>query len=200
MIGRIIGQIGGRGANWVLVDVGGVGYQIDISPRTLSQLPPDGDMVTLAIETYVREDRIQLFGFMDEAERDWYRLLISVQGVGARMALAMLGALTPQDIAQAIQTDDKALLARAPGVGPKLAQKIILALHEKLPDSYLSTSFTQASENAAYTDALAALVQLGYSRAHARQAIIQSQSIDNTGAAANTDTQDIIKAALRKLG
>lgn len=205
MIGQLIGRIGGRGDDWVLVDVGGVGYHVDVSVRTARQLPADDEELCLVIETHVREDRIQLFGFSNDLERAWFRLLTSVQGVGTRMALAVLGALGPHDIAEAIALADQAMLTQTPGVGPKLAQKIILNLSDKTPKTLSRMPSDSTSDSAStddtvshrdrrdYRDALAVLTQLGYSPTQARQAIAAS------GAEQSNDTADLIKAALRKL-
>ena len=125
MIGKLRGVIDSYGEDWVIVDVGGVGYQVHCSARTLQALPAVGEAATLSIETYVREDMIRLYGFASDLEREWFRLLMTVQGVGARVALAVLGTLKPGDLATAIALQDKAALARAPGVGKKVAERIV---------------------------------------------------------------------------
>src|SRR5579862_4546181 len=125
MIGKLKGLIDSYGEDFVILDVGGVGYQVHCSPRTLQALPATGEAATLSIETYVREDQIRLFGFRTDVEREWFRLLQTVQGVGAKVALAVLGTLRPADLASAIAMRDKAMVARTPGVGPKVAERIV---------------------------------------------------------------------------
>ena len=125
MIGKLRGKVDSIGRDWVIVDVGGVGYEVSCPARTLSRMPAIGQPVTLMIETYVREDAIKLFGFLNDAERSWFRLLQNVQGVGTKVALSVLGVLEPQELANAIALQDKAQVGRAPGVGPKVAQRIV---------------------------------------------------------------------------
>src|SRR5262252_7931413 len=115
MIGKLKGVIDSYAEDFVIVDVGGVGYEVHCSARTLQTLPSPGDAVTLSIETHVREDQIRLFGFASDVEREWFRLLQTVQGVGAKVALAVLGTLKPADLANAVATRDKAMIARSPG-------------------------------------------------------------------------------------
>ena len=133
MIGKLRGLIDSYHDDHVILDVNGVGYVVQCSARTLQNLPRVGEAASLAIETQVREDAIRLFGFNSESERDWFRLLQSVQGVGAKVALAILGVLAPGDLASAIALQDKAMVARAPGVGPKLAARIVAELKDKAP-------------------------------------------------------------------
>jgi Holliday junction DNA helicase RuvA len=133
MIGKLKGTIDSYGEDFVVVDVNGVGYLVHCSARTLQSLPGQGEAVTLAIETYVREDQIRLFGFQSDIEREWFRLLRTVQGVGARVALAVLGTLKPSDLANAVALRDKAMVARTPGVGPKVAERIVTELKDKAP-------------------------------------------------------------------
>ena len=133
MIGKLKGVIDSYGDDFIILDVHGVGYVVQCSSRTLQNLPPVGEAAALAIETQVREDAIRLFGFSSDAERDWFRLLQSVQGVGAKVALAILGVLPGGDLATAIATQDKAMVSRAPGVGPKLAARIVAELKDKAP-------------------------------------------------------------------
>src|SRR6266545_6511553 len=121
MIGKLKGVIDSYGEDFIVLDVHGVGYLVHCSSRTLQALPAAGEAVTLAIETHVREDQIRLFGFLSDAEREWFRLLQTVQGVGAKVALSVLGTLKPVDLASAIAMRDKAMVARAPGVGSKVA-------------------------------------------------------------------------------
>ena len=133
MIGKLRGAVDSYGEDWVIVDVAGVGYQVHCSARTLQALPQVGEAATLSIETYVREDMIRLYGFASDLEREWFRLLQTVQGVGARVALAVLGTMKPADLATAIALQDKAALARAPGVGKKVAERIVAELRDKAP-------------------------------------------------------------------
>src|SRR5918999_6147663 len=133
MIGKLKGIIESYGEDYVIVDVGGVGYVVHCSVRTLQALPATGEAAVLSIETYVREDQIKLFGFRTDAEREWFRLLQTVQGVGAKVALAVLGTLAPSDLANAIALRDKAAVARTPGVGPKVAERIVTELKDKAP-------------------------------------------------------------------
>ena len=123
MIGKLKGIVDSYGEDNIILDVNGVGYLVHCSARTLAALPAPGEAATLSIETYVREDQIKLFGFASDAEREWFRLLQTVQGVGAKVALAVLGTLKPSELATAIATRDKAMVARTPGVGPKVAAR-----------------------------------------------------------------------------
>ena len=120
MIGKLKGIIDSYGEDCIILDVGGVGYQVHCSPRTLQALPAQGEAATLSIETYVREDQIKLFGFASDTEREWFRLLQTVQGVGAKVALSVLGTLTTSELASAIAMRDKATVSRSPGVGGKV--------------------------------------------------------------------------------
>src|SRR5256886_15543357 len=133
MIGKLKGIIDTYGEDSVILDVGGVGYLVHCSARTLQALPAAGEPVTLAIQTHVREDQIRLFGFLTDVEREWFRLLQTVQGVGAKVALSVLGTLKPADLASAIAMRDKSMVARSPGVGPKVAERIVTELKDKAP-------------------------------------------------------------------
>src|SRR5258706_16407902 len=133
MIGKLKGLIDSYREDYVILDVGRVGYQVHCSARTLQALPSPGAAAVLSIETYVREDQIKLFGFRSDLEREWFRLLQTVQGVGAKVALAVLGTLPPSDLANAIALRDKAQGARTPGVGPKVAERIVTELKDKAP-------------------------------------------------------------------
>ncbi len=133
MIGKLKGLVDSFGEDWVILDVGGVGYQVHCSTRTLQTLPAVGEAAVLAIETYVREDMIRLYGFGSDVEREWFRLLMTVQGIGAKVALAILGVLKPGDLATAIAMGDKAQIARAQGVGPKVAARVVAELKDKAP-------------------------------------------------------------------
>src|SRR6266850_2151046 len=133
MIGKLKGIIESYGEDSIILDVNGVGYLVHCSARTLQELPAAGEPVMLAIETHVREDQIRLFGFRSDVEREWFRLLQTVQGVGTKVALSVLSTLKPADLATAIALRDKAMVARAPGVGPKVAERIVTELKDKAP-------------------------------------------------------------------
>ena len=133
MIGKLTGRVDQVSLNAVIVDVGGVGYEVTVGARTLTMLPPVGEVVSLAIDTHVREDEIRLYGFASEHERAWFRALQTVQGVGAKVALSVLGTLSAADLANAVALQDKAQVARAPGVGPKVAARIVAELKDKMP-------------------------------------------------------------------
>ena len=133
MIGKLRGVVDGLDEEGLILDVNGVGYVVAASAQTLRALPPIGEPAELLIETHVREDAIRLYGFLTASERDWFRLLQSVQGVGAKVALGILGALKPDALSLAIARQDKAMMARAPGVGPKLAARLVLELKDKAP-------------------------------------------------------------------
>src|SRR6266540_6422620 len=128
MIGKLTGIVDSYGTDWLILDVHGVGYQVHCSARTLQALPAKGEAATLSIETHVREDQIRLFGFQSDVEREWFRLLQTVQGVGTKVALSILSTLKPADLASAIAMRDKAMVARSPGVGPKVAERIVTEL------------------------------------------------------------------------
>lgn len=199
MIGKLKGLVDSFGDDHVIVDVQGVGYVVNCSSRTLQRLPPAGEAATLAIETQVREDAIRLFGFLSDAERDWFRLLQNVQGVGAKVALAILSVFDPGALASAIATGDKAAIARSPGVGPKLAQRICAELKDKAPafgtvdPGVMRLAGDMDNKNLARpaADAVSALVNLGYPQAQAMAAI---------AAAARMAGEEAGTAALIKLG
>lgn len=203
MIGKLKGLIDSYGDDFVILDVNGVGYVVHCSARTLQKLPRPGEASALAIETQVREDSIRLFGFEGESERDWFRLLQSVQGVGAKVALAILSILPPGDLAAAIATQDKAMVARAPGVGPKLAARIVAELKDKAPafgavDPLVAKlSGDTEAENApsAVRDAISALVNLGYGRPQAAAAV--AASVKKLGEGAETGA--LIRQGLKEL-
>src|SRR5438105_9169589 len=133
MIGKLKGIIESYGEDFIIVDVNGVGYVVHCSARTLQALPARGEPVALSIETHVREDQIRLFGFLSDVEREWFRLLQTVQGVGTKVALSVLSTLRPADLATAVAMRDKAMVARTPGVGPKVAERICTELKDKAP-------------------------------------------------------------------
>ena len=203
MIGKLRGKVDQLGEDWVILDVGGVGYEVYCGARILKDLKL-GEEATLAIETYVREDVIRLFGFASEVERRWFRLLQSVQGVGAKSAVAILGVLAPGDLANAIALQDKAMVARAPGVGPKVAQRIVAELRDKapaltaagvsLPSGAAAPVGTEVGGSAA-ADAVSALINLGYAPAQA------SGAVATVAKDAGEDAQEaeLIKRALKEL-
>ena len=133
MIGKLTGRLDEVGPSTLIVDVNGVGYEVTCAARTLSSLPAVGETVTLAIDTHMREDAIRLYGFASDHERAWFRALQTVQGVGAKVALAVLGTLDAADLANAVALQDKNMVARAPGVGPKVAARIVAELRDKMP-------------------------------------------------------------------
>jgi holliday junction DNA helicase RuvA len=203
MIGKLKGLIESYGQDFVILDVGGVGYEVHCSARTLQQLPGVGQPATLSIETHVREDQIRLFGFVTEIEREWFRLLQTVQGVGAKVALSVLGTLKASELASAIAMRDKAMVARAPGVGPKVAERIVTELKDKAP-AYtnvdpalvrLSGALDDKRALAPVTDAVSALVNLGYAQAQAAAAIAAASRSAGEGAEATT----LIRLGLREL-
>lgn len=178
MIGKLSGQIDSVSETTAIVDVGGVGYVVFASGRTLGRMGGPGEPVALWIETHVREDHIHLYGFLETAERDWFRLLSTVQGVGARMALAILSALGPEELIQSIAAQDKAALTRANGVGPKLAGRIVAELKDKVVViEWGGDRLVQAEAGVApiaggpSEDAVSVLVNLGYRRVDAFGAV-----------------------------
>ena len=199
MIGRLKGRVDGRGDNWALIDVGGVGYMVEGSARMLDALPSDGEAVSLAIETYVREDQLRLFGFLSEQERSWFRLLMGVQGVGARVALAIQSVLSADELSQAVAAEDKAMVSRAPGVGPKVAQRIVQELKDKVPESHFAVSGAASGESAvagqAMREALSALTNLGYQRTYAAQALSAARNALGDDAT----VEALIKQGLKEL-
>lgn len=202
MIGKLTGLVDSAGEDWAVIDVAGVGYHVFCSRRTLERLRPGSGPVALLVETHVREDHIHLFGFIDAAERDWFRLLGTVQGVGARMALAILSVLAPQDLIQAIAAQDKAQLTRASGVGPKLAGRILAELKDKAGGLALGPSALRVGASAdggglgpAAGDAVSALVNLGYGRSEAFGAVARASRDLGDGAA----LESLVKAGLKEL-
>jgi Holliday junction DNA helicase RuvA len=203
MIGKLRGVIDSYGEDWVVVDVGGVGYQVHCPARTLQALPAVGETATLSIETYVREDAIRLYGFASDVEREWFRLLMTVQSVGTRVALAVLGVLKPGDLATAIALQDKATLARAPGVGKKVAERIVAELRDKAPayssaDPAVVNLQADLAEHRASTpvaEAVSALVNLGYAQIQASAAVAAATRSAGEGA----DTEMLIRHGLREL-
>ena len=203
MIGKLKGVIDSFGEDYVILDVGGVGYTVHCSTRTLQALPAPGDPAILSIETHVREDQIRLFGFLSDIEREWFRLLQTVQGVGAKVALSVLSTLKPADLATAIATRDKAQVARTPGVGPKVAERIVTELKDKAPaysmvDPAIIRLAGALEENRApqpITDAISALVNLGYGQPQAAAAIAAA----SRSAGESADAAGLIRLGLKEL-
>jgi Holliday junction DNA helicase RuvA len=203
VIGKLRGVIDSYSDDWVIVDVGGIGYQVFCSTRTLQALPRPGEAATLSIETYVREDMIRLYGFANELEREWFRLLQTVQGVGAKVALAVLGTLKPGELATAIALQDRATLARAPGVGRKVAERIAAELRDKAP-AYssadpvvvrLQAELADRRAPAPVADAVSALINLGYAQIQASAAV--AAAVRSAGDAATTE--QLIRLGLKEL-
>ena len=203
MIGKLKGTVDSSGEDFVILDVHGVGYVVHCSSRTLQNLPKTGEAASLSIETHVREDMIRLYGFRSDAEREWFRLLQTVQGVGAKVALGLLSALDPGALATAIATGDKGSVSRGPGIGPKLAQRIVAELKDRAP-AYaaldpalirLSGAIDAKAAPGPVTDAVSALVNLGYAQAQASAAIAAALQKAEEGAEAKT----LIRLGLREL-
>lgn len=220
MIGKISGRIDYRGADHVLIDVRGVGYIVHVSDRTLASLPGAGEAVALYTELLVREDLLQLFGFPTLLEKEWHRLLMTVQGVGAKAAMAILGALGAEGAARAITLGDARAIQAAPGIGPKIAQRVVLELKSKAPavmamgakmlnaatlDEVIepmsaapaprAAAPSPAQHRAGYTaDALSALLNLGYGQSDAASAVAQA-----AGETPDADTAALIRIALKLL-
>jgi holliday junction DNA helicase RuvA len=202
MIGKLKGVIDEIGEDHVIVDVHGVGYVAFCSMRTLGSLPGAGEAVTLFIDTYVREDMLRLFGFQTTLEREWFRLLQSVQGVGAKVALAVLSTLTAPDLANAIALRDIAMVSRAPGVGKKVAERIVTELKNKAPafaggaaNIGLKQEIGEGVAPAPVTDAVSALTNLGYSRDVAANAVAAALKVAGEGA----DSAKLIRLGLKEL-
>ncbi|MEO1453791.1 MAG: Holliday junction branch migration protein RuvA [Pseudomonadota bacterium] len=214
MIGRLAGRIDYRGSDNVLIDVGGVGYVVHVSDRTLAALPGVGEAAALYTDLLVREDLLQLFGFTTLVEKEWHRLLMSVQGIGAKASMAILGTLGPDGVSRAIAMGDWSAVKAAPGVGPKIAQRVVNELKDKAPtvmamaapsapapvapgtaaDPLIEPVLQTAPSGAAQAEALSALGNLGYAPSEAARAVAEAAS-DNPQA----DTAALIRAALRRL-
>ena len=203
MIGKLRGVIDSYGDDWAVIDVGGVGYQVFCSTRTLQALPSPGEAATLSIETYVREDMIRLYGFGSDLDREWFRLLQTVQGVGAKVALAILGVLKPGDLATAIALQDKGALVRAPGVGKKVAERIVAELRDKAPAYssadpavvHLQADLAEKRAPLPVADAVSALVNLGYPQIQASAAIAAASRT----AGDKATTEQLIRLGLKEL-
>lgn len=203
MIGKLKGTIDSFGEDHLILDVHGVGYQVFCPSRVLQQLPRVGEAAVLFIETIVREDMIRLYGFASEAEREWFRLLMTVQGVGAKVALAVLGVMKASDVATAIALGDKTALSRAPGVGKRVAERLVIELKDKAPGYSALDADTLAvaqtvSENVAarpVAEAVSALSNLGYAPAQASAAV--AKAVKSAGEGATTET--LIRLGLKEL-
>jgi len=221
MIGRLAGRLDYRGTDHVLIDVGGVGYVVHVSDRTLAALPGPGEAVALYTELLVREDLLQLFGFTTPAEKEWHRLLVSVQGIGAKASMAILGTLGPEGVSRAIALGDWNAVKAAPGVGPKIAQRVVNELKDKAPAvmamgggaihaepptpvESIHTGGTGAAapqpprprttgSAAAQAEALSALTNLGYGPGEAAGAIAEAAG------SGQAETAGLIRAALKLL-
>lgn len=204
MIGKLRGKVDSVYEDYLIIDVGGVGYVVFASARTLSQLDGLTGEVGLVIETHVREDHIHLYGFMSEAERDSYRLLTSVQGVGAKVGMAILSTMAPGDIFNALAAQDVNSFTRAPGVGKKLAERIVNELKNKIAALPVVTSSPKAQGEkksikkdpsaGLREDAVSALVHLGYPKLEAFQAVARAMQEEG-----ETGLDSIIKRSLREL-
>ncbi|MCE2491446.1 MAG: Holliday junction branch migration protein RuvA [Alphaproteobacteria bacterium] len=202
MIAWLHGVLRLAGDDHVVVDVGGVGYQVFCSSRTRNAMPRIGDSVTLEIETHVREDHIHLFGFSETSERDWFRRLQTVQGIGARVALGVLSVLSPADLFRAVAAQDDVPLTQAPGVGPRLAGRVVAELKDKVPQLTVAVGAGDAigpqteRPGTETGDAVSALVNLGYGRAEAFGAVASVASALGD----DTSVEALIKAGLKELG
>jgi Holliday junction DNA helicase RuvA len=204
MIGKLRGKVDAIGESFLVIDVNGVGYEVQASARTLRNLKP-GDEVTLTIDTHVREDAIRLFGFQSEIERSWFRTLQTIQGVGAKVALGVLGTMSPSDLASAIALQNWAAVEEAPGVGKKLAQRIVAELKDKAPALTLAVVGAPATgaangavvpaQGQAAAEAVSAMTNLGYNQAQAAQAV--AAATQELGREA--ETAKLIRRALKEL-
>ena len=195
MIARLTGILAETTADHAVLDVGGVGYLVQASARTLSAIGPVGGQVMLLTEMQVREDSMTLFGFGSAGERDWFRLLISVQGVGGKVALAILSTLEADELSRAVSSGDKAMVARANGVGPKLAQRIVMELKDKIGSVTLGAagSLPKAAAGAA-ADAVSALANLGFKPGEAGAAVAAAEAELGDGASLDA----LVRLALKK--
>ena len=199
MIAKLKGRLDSTGIDHAIIDVGGVGYLVGASSRTLSALGPVGEAVTVHTEMLVSEDSIRLVGFARGEERDWFRLLIGVQGVGSRVALAILSALEPGELHRAVASGDKAMVARANGVGPKLALRIVNELKDKIgaapgAGAVLGTGIAAVAAGSHGADAISALQNLGFKPAEASSAVAAAE--EELGDGAGLDA--LVRMALRK--
>lgn len=197
MIGKLIGKLDSKTENSLIVDVGGVGYIVFASAKTLSKLPGAGEAVKLFVETHVREDHIHLYGFLSEAEKGWFNLLQTVQGVGAKVALGILSSFGPEQLAQIFASQDKAMIGKASGIGPKLAIRLVTELKGKSP-LLGAGNFVVSSEDVsgdAFSSALSALANLGYMRTEA--AMVLNKILKENP---KMEEAELIQAALKEYG
>ncbi len=203
MIGKLKGTVDSFGDDWVILDVHGVGYLVHCSARTLRALPASGEAAVLAIETQVRESEIRLVGFMTDVEREWFRLMLTVQGVGSKVALSVLGTLSPSELSSAIALQDKAMIARAPGVGPKVAARLCAELKDRaasiagvdMAAIRLQSELGDKVAPKPAADAVSALVNLGYGQMQASAAIAAAMREAGEGA----ETANLIRFGLKEL-
>ncbi|MBP5534648.1 MAG: Holliday junction branch migration protein RuvA [Alphaproteobacteria bacterium] len=200
MIAKLTGILDSLYDGFLILDVNGVGYRVFCSNRTLSMMPGKGMSCALLIETQVREDHIHLFGFADNAEKEWFNVLTDVQGVGAKVALAILSALSPNDLSMAIATGDAKTFTRASGVGPKLATRLVTELKGKDLMTGVSLDIPSTIAGAGGTsnvvqEAISALVNLGYGRSEAGM-IVGTVYKDNE----NANISDLIRLSLKEIG
>ncbi|MGB3336566.1 MAG: Holliday junction branch migration protein RuvA [Devosia sp.] len=203
MIGKLKGLVDSFGDDHVLIDCGGVCYEAFCSSRTLQALPRVGEATVVFIETIVREDMIRLYGFSSEGEKGWFNLLMTVQGVGARVALSILSVLSPSELSSAVALQDKAMIGRANGVGPKLAVRLVTELKGKAPTGPsidagtlgLQAALGEGVAPSAITDAVSALTNLGYSSAQASAALARIVAREGDG----VKTETLIRMGLREL-
>ena len=206
MIGKLRGKVDAIGEAHVIIDVNGVGYEVQCSSRTLRAMEL-GQEISLTIDTHVREDAIRLFGFKSEIERSWFRTLQQIQGVGSKVALNVLGTMAPQDLANAIALGNSAAVEQTPGVGKKLAQRIVLELKDKAPTLSVAglgsgapkgggTDMGEIAGSNAAAEAISALVNLGYNPQQAAAAV--ATALGELGAPA--DTAKLIRRGLKELG
>ncbi|MBM6577298.1 Holliday junction branch migration protein RuvA [Microvirga sp. SRT01] len=196
MIAHLKGRLESTGIDHAVIDVGGIGYLVGASSRTLAAVGPVGEAATLFTEMLVSEDSIRLVGFASATERDWFRLLTGVQGVGSRVALAILSTLEPVDLARAVGAQDKAMVARANGVGPKLAERIVRELKDRVGviPAGSGTGGAMVAPAGAAADAVSALLNLGFRPADASAAVTAAD--EELGGAASLDA--LVRLALRK--
>ncbi len=200
MIGKLRGTIDSIQNNHLILDVGGVGYLIYASARTLGRIGRAGDPAGLLIDTHVREDHIHLYGFADKAEQQWFRLLTSVQGVGAKVGLSILSACPAEKLGLIIASQDKAAITQADGVGPKLGVRILTELKDKAGKIEIAAGMptiqiTQPEDGGIDNDAVSALVNLGYARSDAFTAVAKAKEKTND----NNNLQELIKVSLKEL-
>jgi holliday junction DNA helicase RuvA len=203
MIGKLKGMVDSFGDDWVLIDCGGVCYEVFCSGRTLQALPRVGEATVVFIETIVREDLIRLYGFASDSEKSWFNLLTTVQGVGARVALSILSIMSPAELSSSVALQDKAMIGRANGVGPKLAVRIVTELKGKVPaigavdagTLGLQTALGEGVASSNVADAVSALTNLGYSSAQASAALARVVAKEGE----DTATEKLIRLGLREL-